>query len=98
MDDETWRVRYLVVDTMNWWFGKKVLVAPDWATRVSWEERMVYLDIPRQAIKNSPEWDSTAPMDPEYDARLYDHYGRRLPMDAGETRESSPPHRSSHPG
>jgi hypothetical protein len=31
VDDSTWEVRYLVVDTGNWWFGKKVLVEPRWA-------------------------------------------------------------------
>ena len=24
-------VRYLVIDTGKWWFGKKVLVAPQWS-------------------------------------------------------------------
>jgi hypothetical protein len=38
VDDETWELRYLVIDTGHWWWGKKVLVAPGWATRVSWEE------------------------------------------------------------
>lgn len=33
VDDETWEIRYLVIDTSNWWFGKKVLVAPHWASR-----------------------------------------------------------------
>jgi hypothetical protein len=28
VDDESWEVRYLVIDTSNWWIGKKVLVAP----------------------------------------------------------------------
>jgi hypothetical protein len=27
-DDETWTIRYIVVDTRNWWPGKKVLVSP----------------------------------------------------------------------
>lgn len=76
VDDETWQVRYLVVDTSNWWFGKKVLVAPDWATRISWEERKVFVDMTREAIRTSPEWDPTAVIDPEYEARLHDHYGR----------------------
>ena len=26
IDDETWAIRYLIVDTHNWWPGKKVLV------------------------------------------------------------------------
>jgi hypothetical protein len=35
VDDEAWEVRYLVVDTSHWWWGRKVLVAPRSASRVS---------------------------------------------------------------
>jgi len=76
VDDETWELRYLVVDTSNWWFGKKVLIAPQWASRVSWEQRKVYVDMSREAIENSPEWDATAAVKRAYEARLYEHYGR----------------------
>jgi hypothetical protein len=76
VDDVTWEIRYLVVDTSNWWFGKKVLVSPKWANRISWTERTVHLDLSRQAIKNSPEWDATSAVNREYEARLYDYYGR----------------------
>ena len=76
VDDETWQVKYLVVDTSNWWFGKKVLVAPDWVTRISWEEGKVYVDMSREAIRTSPEWDPTAAIDREYEVRLHVHYGR----------------------
>ena len=76
VDDETWQVKYLVVDTGNWWFGRKVLVAPDWATRISWEERTVHLGLARESIRTSPEWDPGAGVDPEYEARLRDHYCR----------------------
>ena len=76
VDDETWEIRYLVIDTSNWWFGKKVLVAPCWASHVSWEESKVYVDMTRQAIKDSPEWNAAAPVNREYETRLYDYYGR----------------------
>ncbi len=76
VDDETWAIRYLVIDTSNWWVGKKVLVAPPWATRVSWDERRVYVDMPRQAIKDSPEWNTYAAVNREYETRLYGHYRR----------------------
>jgi len=36
---KTWEVRYLAVDTSNWWFGKKVLLCAAWASRISWDER-----------------------------------------------------------
>ena len=30
---QTWAIRYLVVDTSNWWMGHKVLIAPPWISR-----------------------------------------------------------------
>lgn len=75
-DDATWGVRYLVVDTSNWWFGKKVLIAPHWAHRISWKDKNVYVDMTREEIKNSPEWNGEAAVNRQYEQRLYDYYGR----------------------
>jgi hypothetical protein len=41
IDDQAWAIRYIEVATRNWWPGKKVLVSPVWAERVSWEESKV---------------------------------------------------------
>jgi len=77
VDDETWEIRYLVVDTRNWWPGKKVLLAPGWASRVSWLERMIHVDVSRQFIKSCPEWDTTpAGINRQYERGLYDYYTR----------------------
>lgn len=75
-DDESWQIRYLVVDTSNWWFGKKVLVAPDWVESVNWSDRTVSVDLTKEQIEHGPEWDPTTPINREYEARLYDAYGR----------------------
>ncbi len=90
VDDETWQVRYFVVDTSNWWFGKKVLVAPHWATRVSWEQGKVHFDLTRQAIENSPEWDPEAAVNREYETRLYDHHARPPYWESGLPAARSP--------
>ena len=45
-----------MIETSNWWFGKKVLVAPHWASSVSWEKHRVSVNLSREAIKHSPEW------------------------------------------
>lgn len=84
VDDETWAIRYLVVDTSNWWFGKKVLVSPRWASRISWEDSKVHVDLSRQAIQNAPEWTATAPINREYETRLYDYHGRPVYWDHEE--------------
>lgn len=91
VDDESWQVRYLVVNTRKWWFGKKVLVAPQWASRVGWQDGTVYVDLPRQTIKDSPEWDPNAPVNREYEARLYDYYGRPMYWSAAEPLPATPP-------
>lgn len=75
-DDEGWGIRYLVVDTHNWLPGRKVLVDPFWADQVSWTGRKVYVDMTREMVKNSPEFDPSAPVNREYEVRLYDFYGR----------------------
>jgi hypothetical protein len=88
VDDGTWEVRYLVVDTSNWWLGKKVLISPLWASSVSWEEGAVHVDMSRRSIRESPEWDPSAPVNREYESCLCDFYGR--PIDWEEDGQSKP--------
>jgi uncharacterized protein YrrD len=42
VDDKAWTIRYLLVDTTNKWAGKRVLVAPEWLTAVSWDEAKTF--------------------------------------------------------
>jgi uncharacterized protein YrrD len=77
VDDETWAVRYVVVDTRNWLPAKKVLVARDWVERVSWDERKVFVNLTREQVRNSPEYDPSALITREYEDALHTHYGRR---------------------
>lgn len=76
VDDETWTIRYMVVDTRNWLPGRKVLVAPQWISSVDWIENKVYVNLSREAVKKSPEYDPSQPVNREYEIRLYDFYGR----------------------
>lgn len=75
-DTETWRIRYLIIDTRNWWPGKQVLVSPEWIDRVSWTERRVFVDLTRAAVKESPPYEGSVNWNLEYTALLHDYYGR----------------------
>jgi hypothetical protein len=75
IDDETWSIRYLVVDTKNWWAGKHVLVSPRWIERVSWEESMVYVNLSCETIKRSPEYTPKS-LNRDYETELHRHYDR----------------------
>lgn len=77
IDDETWAIRYLLIDTRNWWPGKKVLVAPQWVERVSWDESTVFINLSRETIKQSPEYTEESLLTREYETELHRHYNRQ---------------------
>jgi uncharacterized protein YrrD len=75
-DDESWSIRYLVVDTNNWWLDHKVLVVPQWIEDVSWLDATVSVGLTREAVKEAPPFDSTLQLDREQEMEIYLHYGR----------------------
>ncbi len=77
VDDETWIIRYLVVNTSDWGFGHSVLVATGWVEDVSWLEATVTIDVDREAIKRAPVYRSDEPIDRAYETRLHEHHAKR---------------------
>jgi hypothetical protein len=61
MSTPDWAIRYLVVDTKNWWPGKHVLVVPQWTSDISWSERAVTLEMTREQIEKAPDYDPRSP-------------------------------------
>lgn len=74
-DEETWIIRYLIVDTAKWLpIGKKVIIPPQWVEEVDWSDSCVTVDVPSEKIKNSQEYDPTIVLDRDYETALYDYY------------------------
>lgn len=91
IDDENFTIRYLVIDTKNFLPGKKVLISPEWIDRISWDDSKVFINLTRETIKNSPEFDEDEGITREYESRLFDHYRRKHywveePVGSGYTR------------
>lgn len=76
LEDGSWTIRYVVVDTRNWWPGRKVLVSPQWIRWVSWSNGRVYVYVTRDRVQNAPEYDPSLLPDREYETRLHSHYGQ----------------------
>lgn len=55
--DDGWRIDCVVVDTRNWLPGKKVVVPTRDFSRIEWKDRRAYVDLDRDAVKESPELD-----------------------------------------
>lgn len=75
-DDESWAIRYVIIDTVNWWPGRKVVLSPEWITAIRWDTRRVHFDLDKEAIKGAPEYNAAQPINREYEEVLYDYYGR----------------------
>ena len=76
VDDESWSIRYLIVNTSNWWMGHQVLVSPEWIKDIDWAESAVTVDLDRHAIKDAPVYDPLVPLPREAEISMYGHYGR----------------------
>ena len=56
LEDRTWDIRYIIVDTSNWWMGQHVLVSPFAVKDFSALEHEVNLGVSREKIRKSPPW------------------------------------------
>ena len=57
LDDESWSIGQIVIDTTRWWFGGEVMIAPQHIKEVDWTTRTLSVDLTREAIKTSPQFD-----------------------------------------
>ncbi len=76
IDDETWAIRYIIIDTHNWLPGKHVLMGPEWVQQIDWAAAKLRVAVERDQIKRAPEFDGSAPVGRDYEEALHAHYGR----------------------
>ena len=56
--DESWNVRYLVVDTSNWIGGKSVLISPESIEKIDSPEKEIRVRLTRAEVEQCPSLDS----------------------------------------
>lgn len=89
VDDRSWVIRYLIVNTSNWWLGHEVLIATRWIEHVDWAESRVVVALSREAIRRSPAYDASVSLDRDQEAGIHAHYGRPgyWTQESGKARE-----------
>jgi hypothetical protein len=63
IDDQQWSVGELLVDTRNWWPGKRVLIEPSLVERIDWVEREIWLSLPRGQVEDRPAFEYDTPIE-----------------------------------
>lgn len=73
-DDKTWTIRYIVVETGSWLFGRKVLISPAAVLTPDWEGKVFRVNLTREQIKNSPDIDTEETVSRQHEMELYSYY------------------------
>lgn len=76
IDDDSWKIDFMIVDTGTWLPGKKVLISPSWVKKIDWGMSNVKVNASKEQVKNSPEYDADEKITEDYADELYKHYGQ----------------------
>jgi uncharacterized protein YrrD len=74
-DDETWKIRYLVVKTGHWMSGREVLIVPHAIEKTNWIDRFFRVGLTKSQVSKSPDIDTHKPVYRQHEAELYAYYG-----------------------
>jgi sporulation protein YlmC with PRC-barrel domain len=73
-DDQSWKIRYLIVKTGNWLSERKVLISPDVIIKQPWTSGLFPVNLTKEQVKNSPDIDTDKPVSRQQEIELYGHY------------------------
>jgi uncharacterized protein YrrD len=79
IDDTNWQILFVVIDTKNltpW--SKEVLLPIELLEQISFIDKEVTINLPKEEIKNAPEYKSSDDLNPEHESAVYDFYGRKV--------------------
>ena len=77
IDDETWSIRYLIVETRNSWPGQRVLLSPAWIDRSRDEVPTILVGLSLETIRTAPAYTDGSHVTREYEDALHRHYSRK---------------------
>jgi len=74
-DDETWVVRYLVVETGSWLDSRKVLISPRAVREADWPSKLLRVGLTQAQVRNSPDIDVDQPVSRQQERAYSSYYG-----------------------
>ena len=75
-DDQEFITRYFVADTHKWLpLGRKVVLSPISLSEINPTEEKLYVNMTKQALKDSPSIDEHKPLSREYEEILFKYFG-----------------------
>ena len=86
LDDDTWQIRYITVDTRNWLPGERVLLPVRAIREIDWFTKVMAVGIDREKVKDSPPYNPQMTSDGPFNDRSHQYFGLTL-LDGDEMRK-----------
>jgi hypothetical protein len=74
-DDETWAIRYLIVETGGWLGGRRVLISPFSVTQTDWSGNRLDVALTKKQVEHSPDINTHQPVSRQHEAMYLGYYG-----------------------
>ena len=74
-DDQSWKVRYLVVDVGNWLKRRDVVLPITALERPDWTNRLCHAHLTKEQVRDSPEVDAEMPVSRQQEIAMHDYFG-----------------------
>ena len=73
-DDESWTIRYFVINTGNWLTGRQVLISPYSVNRIDWIGGDLFLSLTKEQVQGSPDIDVLRPISRQNEVAFMNYY------------------------
>lgn len=74
IEDDTWALRYVQVDTKRFWASHGILLSTQWIDKISWLDQQCYTRLTVATIQKAPHFDPSRALDRAYEKSLHDFY------------------------
>jgi hypothetical protein len=74
-DDQSWVIRYFVVEIGGWPSGRRVLLSPFSFPEPKWEKRVLPVNLMREEVRQSPDVDTDLPVYRQEEIAMTQQYG-----------------------
>lgn len=76
VDCISWQIQYLVLETKNWWPGRKVVIPTTSFHNIDWFTRTITVNLTRAEIQGAPEY-TPDQLNPHYAENLRTYFTRK---------------------
>ncbi|CQR47515.1 PRC-barrel domain protein [Paraliobacillus sp. PM-2] len=76
IDDENWKIYYIVVNTNDPLASDHILLSTDWINKVEWASQKVFIDLTKDQFKEIKDFDPNEPITRAYEEKLYSKLGK----------------------